>query len=254
MQERYLSPALHDQDATARLIAPLTGVEAEIYNDLWNAIIERQLKPGAKIEELVLSEIYGISRTVVRKVLVIMEQEGVVSLPLNRGAYVASPSFRDARELLEATAALLAGVVGELAMHPDRITAEHRRMLSDHAKAQRKAEAEQDAYARLRLQMEYLILLAVIHDNRLMAGSVERTSNRLAVALSLFQDTPAPDSRAEFSETLTRHILEGAHAKALAHLHTYFEAVGRTLRPHSADTAVDLRAILGHRRGASPNA
>lgn len=252
MQERYLSPALHDQDATSRLIAPLVGVEAEIYNDLWNAVIERKLKPGAKIEELVLSEIYGISRTVVRKVLVIMEQEGIVSLPLNRGAYVASPSFRDAQELLEATAALLAGIVGELAMHPDRITVEHRQMLSDHAKAQRKAESEQDVHASLRLQMEYLILLAVIHDNRLMAGSVERTGNRLAVALSLFQGAPAPGSRAEFSETLTRHILEGEHAEALAHLHTFVEGVGRTLRPQPEDGAVDLREILGHRRSERP--
>src|SRR5690349_9968000 len=135
MQERYLSPALQGEDAISRLVAPLAGVEAEVYNDLWNAVIERKLKPGAKIEELVLSEIYGVSRTVVRKVLVIMEQEGIVSLPLNRGAYVASPSFRDAQELLEATTAMLATIVEELAMHPDRITANHVLKLVEHSMA-----------------------------------------------------------------------------------------------------------------------
>ncbi|MGO4834304.1 GntR family transcriptional regulator [Rhizobiaceae sp. 2RAB30] len=252
MQERYLSPALQDEDAISRLVAPLAGVEAEVYNDLWNAVIERKLKPGAKIEELVLSEIYGVSRTVVRKVLVIMEQEGIVSLPLNRGAYVASPSFRDAQELLEATTAMLATIVEELAMHPDRITAEHRRKLAEHSRAQQKAETEQDPNSSLRLLLEYLLLLAVIHANRLMAGTVERTGNRLAVALSLFQGAPAPGSRAEFSETLTLNILEGQHAKAVAHLRAFCDALSRTLRPHIADGAVDLRAILGHRKGEGP--
>ncbi len=252
MQVRYLSPALQDEDAISRLVAPLAGVEAEVYNDLWNAVIERKLKPGAKIEELVLSEIYGVSRTVVRKVLVIMEQEGIVSLPLNRGAYVASPSFRDAQELLETTTAMLATIVEELAMHPDRITAEHRQKLAEHSRAQQKAETEQDSNSSLRLLLEYLLLLAVIHANRLMAGNVERTGNRLAVALSLFQGAPAPGSRAEFSETLTQNILEGQHAKAVAHLRAFFGAVSRTLRPHVADGAVDLRAILGHRKGEGP--
>ena len=244
MPQRYLSPSLRDQEATSLLVAPLVGVEAEIYNDLWNAVIDRKLKPGTKLEELVIGEIYGISRTVVRKVLVIMEQEGIVSLPQNRGAFIASPSFRDTEELLEANFALILYIIEELAAHPDRISAEHRRKLTDHIKAQEKAEAEQNFHAVRRLHMEFILLLAIIYGNRLLAGTIERVGNRFAVALASYQDTPAPGSRAEFSTKLTRDILEGRPADATDSFRALAEQIRRSLRRDSAEDAVDLRAIL----------
>ena len=139
MPARYLSPAISDQDALALVAVPLVGVEASIYNDIWNAVTNQSLRPGVKLEEIAMSEIYGVSRTVIRKVLVIMEQEGVVSLPLNRGAYVALPSPRDALELCEAVGANFAYIVGKLADRPETITAEQREKLSLHARAEREA-------------------------------------------------------------------------------------------------------------------
>lgn len=229
----------------ALLVAPLVGVEAEIYNDLWNAVIDRKLKPGTKLEELAIGEIYGISRTVVRKVLVIMEQEGIVTLPQNRGAYIASPSFRDTEELLETSFALIGYIIGELAKQPERITAQQRRKLADHTRAQEKAESEQDFHSARRLHMEYMLLLAITHGNRLMAGTVERIGNRFAVALASYQEAPAPGSRAAFSAEMTRRILEGPPGEATALLRDFAGAVGRTLRRSSDEETVDLRAILG---------
>lgn len=248
MPDRYLSPSLHDQDAMSLLVAPLVGVEAEIYNDLWNAVIDRKLKPGAKLEELVIGEIYGISRTVVRKVLVIMEQEGIVSLPQNRGAYIASPSFRETEELLEAVHASLIYIIGELAAHPDRITAAQRQKLSDHIGAQENAEAEQDFHSARRLNNEYCLLLALIHGNRLMAGMFERNINLYTVALASYQDAPLPRSRVEFAKTLTGYILEGKPIEATEYFQRLTDAVRRTLRDDSVEEATDLRTILAVRK------
>ena len=97
----YLSPALQSEDAALMQSASLSGIEAKIHVDLWNAIIDRKLKPGVKLEELVMCDIYGISRTVMRKVLMIMEQDGLVFLPPNKGAYVASPSLQSAFEMCQ---------------------------------------------------------------------------------------------------------------------------------------------------------
>lgn len=243
MPERYLSPALHDQDAMALLMAPLAGIEAKIYNDLWNAVINRKLKPGAKLDESVIGEIYGISRTVIRKVLFIMEQEGIVSLPANRGAYIASPSFRDAEELLEAVSASLVYFIDELASRPERITKEQRKKLADHIKAQEKAAAEQDFHTGRRLNNEFCLLLALIHGNRLMAGVFERHLNLYTVALASYQTVPLPSSRVEFTTTLTRHIFDGKPAEAVAYFRTIQDAIRRTLRPDAGEE-IDLRAIL----------
>lgn len=244
MPERYLSPALHDQDAMTLLMAPLVGIEAKIYNDLWNAVINRKLRPGAKLEESVIGEIYGISRTVIRKVLFIMEQEGIVSLPANRGAYIASPSFRDAEELLESVSASLIYFIGELATHPERITKEQRDKLADHIKAQEKANADQDFHTARRLNNEFCLLLALIHGNRLMAGVFDRQMNLYSVALASYQVAPPSISRAEFTTTLTRHIFDGEPAEAVAYYRTVYDAIRRTLRPDGGKEEIDLRAIL----------
>ncbi|OKP62046.1 hypothetical protein BTE77_35965, partial [Ensifer adhaerens] len=138
MLTRFLSPALHTQDALALVTAPLGGVEGKIYNNLWNAVIDHKLRPGTKIDEAVLGEIYGISRTVIRKVLFIMEQEGIVHLPVNRGAYVASPSREDAEQLLEAIETLLLAFAQKLASNPQAISAKDRERLERHLEAEAK--------------------------------------------------------------------------------------------------------------------
>lgn len=89
--------------------------EALIYDRLWNAILDRKIRPGTKLAEDEIGAAFNISRTVIRKVLFIMEEQGIVHLPPNRGAYVATPTPEDAQEVLEATRVIAMHVVGELA-------------------------------------------------------------------------------------------------------------------------------------------
>lgn len=241
---RYLSPAMHDQDAMALLLVPLVGVEATIYNDIWNAVIDRKLPPGTKLEEIALSEIYGISRTVVRKVLAIMEQEGVVTLPSNRGAYIASLTLRDVEELLEAVDAAMTHIVTRLALEPSRISDEQRQNLDTHTIIEEVADVVQDFHTTRRLHIEYLLLLSLVHGNLVIARALERNLMRLATGLSTYQAAPATERSAEFSAKLTRHILNGDPETAVACLVANSEAVRRTLHAPNDDGEIDLRSIL----------
>lgn len=82
--------------------APNDRVAAEIEQ----AILDHRLPPGMKLTEDELATIYGVGRTIVRGALQALTHRGLVDTQRNRGAFVAKPSVREAREVLEARALL----------------------------------------------------------------------------------------------------------------------------------------------------
>jgi len=82
-----------------------------IYDQMMAAILEQRLTPGTKLSEDVLGEIFGVSRTVVRKVLQRLGHEKVVQILPNRGAYVAEPTPAEARDVLEARKIVESGIM-----------------------------------------------------------------------------------------------------------------------------------------------
>lgn len=77
-----------------------------IASDLALAIHEHRLAPGTKLSEDEVGDIYGVSRTQVRAALQRLSHDRLVELRRNRGAFVAQPSVREAREVFEARALL----------------------------------------------------------------------------------------------------------------------------------------------------
>ena len=78
----------------------------EIGKAIAKAIHEHKVLPGTKLGEDELSEIYGVSRTLVRSALQGLSHEQLVDIQPNRGAFVSKPSLREAREIFEARALL----------------------------------------------------------------------------------------------------------------------------------------------------
>ena len=60
----------------------------EIYIDLLNRIISLELEPGQKISENAISEVYGVSRSVVRNSFARLMQNGFLVVYPQRGTYV----------------------------------------------------------------------------------------------------------------------------------------------------------------------
>ena len=82
---------------------------------LTKAILEHRLVPGAKLGERELSEIFEVSRIVVRQALIRLAADGLVSIVRNRGAFVAKPSMQEAYELYDALTLIEQGVAAQLA-------------------------------------------------------------------------------------------------------------------------------------------
>jgi DNA-binding GntR family transcriptional regulator len=77
-------------------------------------IIEGDLPPGSRLNERVLGERLGVSRTPLREALRVLASEGLVELTPNRGAHVVALSEADIRDSFELMGALEA-LSGELA-------------------------------------------------------------------------------------------------------------------------------------------
>ncbi len=103
------------QKLRVRIDSHLT-LRERIVSSIRNAIINGQLRPGARIAEPELAEKFGISRTPIREAFRQLETEGFISVIPRKGAIVASFSaqdvsnFYDLKMILEGYAARLAAM------------------------------------------------------------------------------------------------------------------------------------------------
>ncbi|MGN2390486.1 GntR family transcriptional regulator [Pelomicrobium sp. G1] len=86
----------------------------EVAARLRDMIIQGELAPGARLNERVLCQQLGISRTPLREALKVLATEGLVELLPNRGAVVTQLTLRAVREIFEVMGAL-ERLAGELA-------------------------------------------------------------------------------------------------------------------------------------------
>jgi len=96
-----------------------------------DAIMNRRLLPGTKLNERELGGIFGVSRTIVRQALGRLAQDGLVSISPKRATTVARPSFEDAFSLYQTLLIIDYGVVDYLIQH---ITPEQLDILQAHTR------------------------------------------------------------------------------------------------------------------------
>ena len=77
-----------------------------VFNNIRDAILKGQLKPGERLLENHLADKLGVSRTPVREALRMLEQENLVELIPRRGAQVLDISAEDIKNILEIRSAL----------------------------------------------------------------------------------------------------------------------------------------------------
>jgi|JI8StandDraft_2_1071088.scaffolds.fasta_scaffold17906_2 DNA-binding GntR family transcriptional regulator len=78
----------------------------DVADRLRQMIYDRRLPPGSWIDELSLCEDLGISRTPLREALKVLAVEGLVTMQVRRGAFVAEVSHEDVRQVYQLLALL----------------------------------------------------------------------------------------------------------------------------------------------------
>lgn len=99
--------------------SPLAFAQLPLYQQvaerLREQIFARELEPGSWIDEQKLAAEYGISRTPLREALKVLAVEGLVTMKVRRGAYVAEMSRTDVADVYHLLGLLESDAAGEAA-------------------------------------------------------------------------------------------------------------------------------------------
>ncbi|GLQ06153.1 GntR family transcriptional regulator [Sneathiella chinensis] len=212
-----------------------------IYEEMFTAILEQRLSPGTKLSEDVLGEIFGVSRTVVRKVLQRLSHEKVVQIFPNRGAYVSEPSPEEARDVLDARKVLEAGIMRRVVRN---CTAD------DLARLEKMLEEEAESIAAgertrwVALSGDFHLALAAIAGNRALEDFLKELVSRTSLILVQYQgggvNSCACDEHAGIIDAIRARDEDRAVTLMLDHLQNCEEQ----LQLDGGDEASDLYKIF----------
>ncbi|MDA7425624.1 GntR family transcriptional regulator [Thalassococcus lentus] len=221
----------------------LKGPSAQLFASLSLAIHEHKLLPGTKLGEDELSDIYKVSRTVVRTALQALSHSELVELKRNRGAFVSQPTVREAREVFEARALLEPRTARSAA---ERMTEEALERLEKHISAEHDALAAGQSGRALRLSGQFHIEISRIADQSTIAGFIERLVARSSLIIALYWKR-----QSALCEKHAHHALvdalrrgDGADAEELMKSHLLDILSALDLR-EVAQPAINLKDILG---------
>ncbi len=102
--------------------------DQHIYEEIFDAILEQRLWPGTRLKEESLGEIFGVSRTIIRRTLSRLAHERVAVFEPNRGAFVAEPDVSDARQILDARRLMELAIVERVAERASSIKGEFKKL------------------------------------------------------------------------------------------------------------------------------
>ncbi|WP_172297002.1 GntR family transcriptional regulator [Pseudoruegeria sp. HB172150] len=151
--------------------------------DLEEAIHEHRLAPGSKLNEDEVGAIYGVSRTVARAALQTLAHKRLVELRRNRGAFIARPSAREAREVFEARALLEPRTARSAA---ERMTEADLARLQAHIDEEHAAVADGRWGRALHLSGMFHIEIARIADQKTVAEFISQLIARSSLIIALY--------------------------------------------------------------------
>jgi DNA-binding GntR family transcriptional regulator len=216
--------------------------ETEIYSKIHAAIAEHRLLPGARLVEDELGEVFGVSRMRIRSVLHSLARDKVVTLQRNRGAVVAYPTVREAKEVFAARRLI------EVALARDVVRAaddEALRRLKDHIKKERQGERSQDRAFELKASHEFHTLLAEIVGNRVIVGFLRELMARSSLITAIYERPDVSScshlAHANLIKLIERRDADGLAAAMLKHLD---EIEGDLVLFERGEPASDLKTVF----------
>lgn len=202
---------------------------ASVADGLATAIHEQRIMPGTKLGEDEIGAIYGVSRTIVRAALQQLAHDRLVTIERNRGAFVARPSVREAREVFEARALLEPRTARSAAQ---RATKSDIARLEDHLAAEHAALGRAEIGLALRLSGRFHVEIARIADQDTIADFIVALVARSSLIIATYRRR---------SEALCESHAHHALLAALADRNG--DAAEELMKSHLVDllTALDLR-------------
>lgn len=159
------------------------SAENRIVDGVISAILEQRLQAGTKLGEPELCEIYGCSRTDVRRALVVLATRKTVELKRNRGAFVRVPSQQEARNVFQARRAVEKTLARNAALHATEADLGE---LEEAVRAEAAARTRGDRARAIGLSGEFHMVVARIGGNDVLADFLRELIMRSSLIIGFF--------------------------------------------------------------------
>lgn len=191
---------------------------ASIAQSLSQAIHEHRLAPGTKLGEDDLSDIYGVSRTIVRTALQSLSHQQIIEIKRNRGAFVAKPSLKEAHEVFEARELLEPRTARSAALNAKPADCA---LLAEHINQEHAALAAGDRGRALYLSGQFHIEIARIADQQTISALINMLIGRSSLIIALYwrRESALCESKAHHALIKAITDKDGARAEQLMQSH-----------------------------------
>lgn len=213
----------------------------QIVDSLSRAIVEHRLQPGTKLPEQKLADLFGVSRTVVRQALFQLVQQRLITLEPARGAFVATPSVDEARQVFAVRRMLELEMTRAFArqVNPAQIEA-----LQAHLQAERQAISRQDVAGRTELLGDFHVHMAQLMGNQVLAQLLGQLISRCALITLMYQSSRAAAHSSDEHALIVQALAQGNEALALRLMDEHLANVMASLTFDRQTPTTDLAAAL----------
>ena len=235
----------HSQASKPRLRPRLDQLRRadRIYGHVFDAILEQRLPPGTKLSEEALGEIFGVSRTVIRKTLLRLAHEGVISVRRHHGAMVATPSVEGAQQILAARLVAELAIVRQAAR---TITREQIVELEDLVADERASFERGDRGSGIRLSGEFHMLLALVANNGPLTQFLRGLISQTSLIISQYEIAGSNICSYDEHADLIKVIVGGDEAQAMRAMERHLSHIRERLNLSSEKASTDLREVFAH--------
>jgi DNA-binding GntR family transcriptional regulator len=183
----------------------------EVAGALRRAILAHRVGPGTKLVEDEVGEVFGVGRTIVRTALQSLAHEGLVTIIRNRGAFVADPGIREAREVFEARALLEPRTARSAA---ERATPDAVARLKAHIEAEHRALDAGDLGQAVYLSGVFHMAIAEMAQQGTIAALISTLVSRSSLIVALYWRRPQALCESHAHHALTDAIAAADGARA----------------------------------------
>lgn len=197
-----------------------------IVEALTKAIVEHRLQPGTKLAEQKLADHFGVSRTLVRQALFQLSQNQLIRMEPARGAFVAAPSVKEARQVFtvrrmleaEMTRAFVRGVT------PAKIKA-----LKEHVAQEKKAVDRQDVSVRTELLGDFHVRMAELMGNEVLAQMLGELVSRCSLIALMYQSASAAAHSHDEHDDIVKALAAKDEERAVSLMDAHLQHVEESL-------------------------
>ncbi len=155
---------------------------------LTKAIVEHRINPGTKLPEEKMAIHFGVSRTLVRQAFFHLSQKHLIYMEPARGAFVATPSVSEAKEVFAVRRLLEGQMIRDFIKE---VTPAQLTTLKKHVAKEQAAINEEDVNGRTELLGDFHVRIAQLMRNEVLAQILMDLISRCALITLMYQSNSA---------------------------------------------------------------